>query len=63
MAKPIRRIVTGHNAAGRSVILMDGPAPDVIVSPASPKVVGTLLWRTDRSPASNLGATTWRPRD
>lgn len=56
MAKPIRRIVTGHNATGRSVIIFDGPAPDVIVSPVSPKLVGTLLWRTDRSPASNRGS-------
>jgi len=28
MASPVRRIVTGHNAAGRSVILLDGPAPN-----------------------------------
>jgi hypothetical protein len=61
MAKPIRRIVTGHNANGRSVIIMDGPAPDVLASPVSPKVVGTLLWRTDRSPASNRGSEDMAP--
>ncbi|HLH76519.1 MAG TPA: cupin domain-containing protein [Candidatus Binataceae bacterium] len=48
--KPIRRIVTGHNSAGRSVILHDGPAPN-----ASPDSNSTLLWLTDRAPASNRG--------
>lgn len=55
MATPIRRIVTGHNAAGRSIIVSDGPAPDVIVSEASPQTASTLLWLTDRAPASNRG--------
>jgi len=55
MPKPVRRIVTGHNAEGRSVILMDGPAPDQLQSLFSPAYYSTLLWRTDRSPASNRG--------
>jgi hypothetical protein len=28
MAKSVRRIVTAHNKAGKSVILMDGPATE-----------------------------------
>ncbi len=34
MVQPTRRIVTGHDADGRSVFLSDGPAPAVqIVEP------------------------------
>lgn len=61
MVKPIRRIVTGHNAAGRSVILMDGPAPDVLPSLASPVMIGALLWRTTTAPASNRGSQDMAP--
>src|SRR3977135_893194 len=27
MVKPARRVVTGHDASGKAVVLMDGPAP------------------------------------
>jgi hypothetical protein len=55
MAKPVRRIVTGHNKAGNSVILMDGPAPNAASPPAALQLVNTVLWITDCSPASNRG--------
>ena len=55
MPKPVRRIVTGHNAAGKSVILMDGPAPDQLQSLFSPAYWSTLIWETDKAPASNRG--------
>jgi Cupin domain len=55
MAKQIRRIVTGHNAAGRSIILTDGAAPNAVAAPFSKDRVSTLLWVTDRAPASNRG--------
>ena len=55
MPKPVRRIVTGHNEAGQSVIISDGAAPDVLQSMFSPHYWSTLLWLTDRSPASNRG--------
>jgi len=29
MPKKIRRVVTGHNAAGKSIFCMDGPSPHV----------------------------------
>ena len=32
--KPTRRIVTGHDASGKAVVLMDGPSPHDIVVPA-----------------------------
>jgi hypothetical protein len=52
MARHVRRIVTGHNALGRSLIIADelipaNPAPD------SPLRAG--LWLTNRAPASNRG--------
>ena len=54
MPKPIRRVVTGHNAAGRSVFIMDAPAPHVYRrSPGS--AVVTELWETRRMPADNGG--------
>jgi hypothetical protein len=55
MAKSVRRIVTGHSKAGKSVILMDGPAPNAVSPPAVPQLVNTVLWITDNSPASNRG--------
>ncbi len=55
MPRPVRRIVTGHNAAGRSVILQDGPAPNYLPALFSPQAFGSLLWITDRAPASNQG--------
>jgi mannose-6-phosphate isomerase-like protein (cupin superfamily) len=48
--KPIRRVVTGHNAAGRSVVLFNGesrPGPDLDSD--------VYLWVTDQTPASNAG--------
>ncbi|MGH7906588.1 MAG: cupin domain-containing protein [Candidatus Binataceae bacterium] len=59
--KQIRRIVTGVNAAGRSAIIIDGPAPDVIPFAGSPLAFSTLLWTTDRAPASNGGNADMAP--
>ena len=52
MPKQIRRIVTGHNAEGRSVIISDSLVP-AGVSLGAPLRAG--LWITDRVPASNGG--------
>ncbi len=53
---PIRRVVTGHDAQGRSCFVMDGPAPHT-----SQRVPGgthvTELWRTLTTPADNSDAT------
>jgi len=62
MAKPVRRVVTGHNQAGKSVILMDGPAPNAVSPPAVPQLVNTVLWITDDSPASNRGSEDASPQ-
>jgi hypothetical protein len=55
MAQPIRRIVTGHNQAGKSIILSDGPAPNSASPAGVPQLVNTVLWVTDCCPASNRG--------
>jgi naringenin degradation protein FdeH len=55
MPKPIRRVVTGHNAAGRSAFIMDGAAAHVYQrSPGSAFV--TELWETRSAPADNRGS-------
>ncbi len=53
MARPIRRIVTGHNAEGCSVFLMDGIAENIRGRPGGGAV--TELWTTDSAPANNSG--------
>ena len=55
MVQPTRRIVTGHDADGQSVVLSDGAAPAVQVIEAFGGMSVTELWRTDESPASNAG--------
>lgn len=47
----VRRIVTGHDAQGRSIVTEDGPAPSVHTNPKRVGYVLTQLWATDRTPA------------
>ena len=54
MRKPIRRVVTGHNAAGRSVFITDAAAPHVY-NRAPGSAVVTELWETRAMPADNSG--------
>ena len=47
-------MVTGHDAAGKSLFVMDGPAPHVYQrSPGS--AIVTELWETRSTPADNRG--------
>lgn len=55
MAWRVRRVVTGHDADGRSSFLMDGLAPNVKEMKSMPGVALTDLWETTTSPASNQG--------
>jgi quercetin dioxygenase-like cupin family protein len=55
MIKPIRRVVTGHNARGRSIVVSDGPSPHVLTIPGRTDFALTNLWVTDGAPASNGG--------
>ena len=54
MTRPIRRVVTGHNAQGKAVFISDGPAPAVYDRGPGATAV-TELWETSSTPASNAG--------
>ena len=54
MTKPVRRVVTGHNVAGKSIFLSDAASPHVYQRrPGS--VIVTELWETTSTPADNRG--------
>jgi len=53
MTRSTRRVVTGHRPDGRSAVLIDGPAPNVVRREAGNG--STLLWVTDESPAEVSG--------
>ena len=55
MPKAIRRVVTGHNAAGRSMFINDAAAPHVYNRGPGSAVV-TEVWETRATPASNSGS-------
>ena len=50
MPKPIRRVVTGHDENGKAVVIMDGPATNVVTSEHRPGG-RTNIWRTTSMPA------------
>ena len=50
--RPIRRVVTGHDAQGHAVVVMDGPAAHVLHRPSRPGVALTDLWATSGTPAA-----------
>ena len=51
----VRRVLTGHDAEGRSSFIADGPAPNVKEMSAMPGLALTDLWETAGAPASNAG--------
>ena len=51
MSLQIRRVVTGHDARGRAVVLSDGPAPFVHVNKLDPSWFSVDFWRTGETPA------------
>jgi quercetin dioxygenase-like cupin family protein len=56
MPKPVRRVVTGHDAQGRAVVVSDGPAPFVHGNALDPDWYSTDIWRTDGTPATIAAA-------
>ena len=54
MSDPVRRVVTGHDAEGKAIVLFDGPAENV--GPPLHGTVSTELWRTFATPADNGAA-------
>ena len=55
MPTPVRRVVTGHDASGKAIVLMDSAAPNQKVRQTG--LVSTLLWVTDETPADISGST------
>jgi hypothetical protein len=51
--KRLRRIVTGHNAQDRSVILSDDASPHVMPIMGQPNFAVTDFWKTSSTPAEN----------
>jgi mannose-6-phosphate isomerase-like protein (cupin superfamily) len=51
----VRRVLTGHNADGKSAFIADGHAPNVKEMPSFPGLALTDLWETKGAPASNEG--------
>jgi mannose-6-phosphate isomerase-like protein (cupin superfamily) len=49
--RAIRRVVTGHNAKGRSIVSEDRVAPSVHTNPKRVGYHLTQLWMTDETPA------------
>jgi naringenin degradation protein FdeH len=54
MPRQIRRVVTGHDAAGKSIFVIDAPTPHVFQRTRGSAIVHEL-WETDRTPADNSG--------
>src|SRR2546427_8306206 len=52
MAQQTRRVVTGHDANGKAVVLIDGAAPNAKLRKAT-GFTSTLLWVRNRSRADN----------
>lgn len=50
MVKPIRRVVTGHDANGKAIVVTDGNATNIVTSEHRPGG-RTNLWRTTSMPA------------
>lgn len=50
MSHSIRRIVTGHDASGKAIVEMDGPAPNQKIREGT-GFISTLVWVTDETPA------------
>ena len=55
MSKGARRIVTGHDAEGKAVAIIDGEAPNTFEPPGRPGVQINNIWRVSESPASVAG--------
>jgi mannose-6-phosphate isomerase-like protein (cupin superfamily) len=51
----VRRVVTGHNAQGKSFLHMDGLAPNIKEMATIPGLALTDLWETRQAPDSNAG--------
>ena len=64
MGKTVRRVVTGWDANGKSIITHDGPTPVVQTNSLRPGFQASEVWVTDSMPAKTkqAGDPTNRPR-
>jgi hypothetical protein len=60
--RDIRRVVTGHDGAGRAIVLSDGAPPHVTRPPQQPGLAFHEIWNTRASPAP-VAATEPEPTD
>jgi mannose-6-phosphate isomerase-like protein (cupin superfamily) len=51
----VRRVLTAHDAEGKSTFIADGLAPNVKEMASMPGLALTDLWETSAAPASNAG--------
>jgi quercetin dioxygenase-like cupin family protein len=61
MPTPVRRVVTGHDASGKAIVLTDSAAPNQKVRQTG--LVSTLLWVTDETPADTSSTVDRAARD
>lgn len=47
----IRRVVTGHDAAGKAIVISDGLTPRLTTNPLRPGHRSTEIWKTSAMPA------------
>lgn len=59
----VRRVVTGHDALGRSIVLSDGTAPNVFRSERIDGLGSAVLWTTPAVGAHNEGNADAAPAD
>ena len=50
MQGKIRRVITGHDANGKAIVLEDGFAPNIRTNPNRPGHISTELWKTSAMP-------------
>lgn len=50
MSRTVRRVVTGHDATGKAIVLQDGEPPLVIRSPLQPGLAFHEIWNTTATP-------------
>lgn len=55
MARPVRRVVTGHDENGRAVCISDGAAEHILQRPNRPGVTLTNLWQCTTTPTEYDG--------
>lgn len=59
--KRFRRVVTGHDPQGQSIIMMDATTPHIMLIMDQPNFAVTDFWKTSLTPADNSDETASDP--